>query len=257
MSGIGPSTLEPMVRKLAQRTHLEAADRAAILGLPFTLKTLDRGGVIVREHQPATYTCVMLSGFSMRTKDAVSGARQILAIHMKGDIVDLQNSLLQVADHGVEMLTMSKLALIPREEILRLAFARPAVGQAMWMDSLIDASIFREWIANVGIRDARARVAHLFCEFAARMKAAGLAHGDDYELPMSQEQLGQATGLTSVHINRTIRLLEAEGLIERATARAIHIGDFRRIAEVGGFDSTYLHLPEQQKTLMVGQTLSA
>src|SRR3712207_2854595 len=122
MNDFGPSTLEPMVSRFSRRVELDAADRAAILGLPFVLKTLDRNQFIVREGERATHSCVMLSGFSVRTKDAPSGARQIVAIHMKGDVVDLQNSLLTVADHGVEMLTMSKLALIPREAMVELAF---------------------------------------------------------------------------------------------------------------------------------------
>lgn len=256
MNSLAPSTLDPLIHTLAQHVELDDADRAAILALPFTVKTLERHEFIVREGEQATQSCVMLSGFSVRTKDVESGARQIVSIHMKGDLVDLQNSLLDIADHGVEMLTTSKLALIPRDEVVRLAFDRPAVGRAMWIDTLIDASIFREWIANIGVRDARTRIAHLLCEFAVRMNAAGLANGDQYELPMSQEQLGEATGLTSVHINRTIRALESDGLIQRATARSIRIGNWNRLAEVGGFDNSYLHL-HQQQTGLGAQPLTA
>jgi CRP-like cAMP-binding protein len=256
VNSLGPSTLDPLIQKLGQHVELDAADRAAILALPVSVKTLERHQFIVREGEQATHSCVMLSGFSVRTKDVESGARQIVSIHMKGDLVDLQNSLLDIADHGVEMLTTSNLALIPRDEIVRIAFARPAVGRAMWIDTLIDAAIFREWIANIGVRDARTRIAHLLCEFAVRMNKAGLADGDKYELPMSQEQLGEATGLTSVHINRTIRGLEGDGLIERSSARSIRIGDWKRLAEVGDFDNSYLHL-NQQRVGLGAQPLSA
>ena len=236
------STLEPLVHKLAYRAELNAEDRAAILALPFTLKTMERGQYIVRERELATQSCVMLSGYSIRSKVVATGDRQIVAIHMKGECLDLQNSLLKVADHSVQMLTPGKVALIPRDEIIRLTLERPRVGHAMWVDTLVDGSIFREWIANVGRRDARTRVAHLLCEFAVRLKSAGLGDETGYELPMNQEQLADATGLTSVHINRTLKALDRDGLIDRANPRAIRIGDWRKLADVGDFDSNYLHM---------------
>ena len=112
----------------------------------------------------------------------------------------------------------------------------------MWFDTLVDSAIFSEWVANVGRRDARTRVAHLLCEFALRLKVAGLGDEVGYQLPMTQEQLGDTTGLTSVHVNRTLKQLESEGLIERVSPRAISIGDWERLADVGDFDSHYLHL---------------
>jgi CRP-like cAMP-binding protein len=163
---------------------------------------------------------------------------------MKGEMVDLQNSLLGVADHDVQMLTVGKIAMIPRQQIERVAAERPAVGRAMWIDTLVDAAIFREWIMNVGRRDAKTRLAHLFCEFSLRLNLAGLGQHDGYELPMTQEQLGDATGLTPVHVNRTIKQLERDGLIKRSSARSIQIGDWRKLAKVGDFDSTYLHMRE-------------
>jgi CRP-like cAMP-binding protein len=244
-----PSTLQPLVGKLAYRVKLDEADRAAILALPFKTKMIERNHFVAREREKATHSCLMLSGYSIRTKIVGTGERQIVAIHMKGDIVDLQNSLLEIADHSVQMLTASKAALIPRDEIIKLMYKRPKVGLAMWMDTLVDASIFREWIANVGRRDARTRIAHLLCEFSLRLKVAGLGADGVYELPMTQEQIGDATGLTSVHVNRTIKALEAEGLINRATPRSIHIGDWRKLAETGDFDSSYLHLPGDEPAL--------
>jgi CRP-like cAMP-binding protein len=119
----------------------------------------------------------------------------------------------------------------------------------MWLDTLVDGSIFREWIANVGRRDAHARIAHLLCEFSLRLKVAGLGEATEYELPMTQEQIADCTGLTSVHVNRTLKSLEAERLIERRTSRTIIIGDWRKLAEAGDFDSTYLHLRETDPAL--------
>jgi CRP-like cAMP-binding protein len=163
---------------------------------------------------------------------------------MKGDIVDLQNSLLGVADHSVQALTDTDVAMIPREAIQQLAFDRPKVGMAMWYDTLVDGSIFREWIANVGRRDAYTRIAHLLCEFSLRLEVAGLGEATDYELPMTQEQIADCTGLTPVHVNRTMKVLEAEKLISRKSSRAIAIADWRKLADAGDFDSNYLHLRE-------------
>lgn len=245
------STLHSLVEKLGYRVKLDAQDRSAILALPFKVRMVERNHFVVREREPATHSCLMMSGYSVRTKIVGSGNRQIVSIHMKGEMVDLQNSLLETADHSVQMLTASKVALIPRHEIIKLALDRPNVGLAMWMDTLVDASIFREWVANVGRRDARTRIAHLLCEFSLRLKAAGLGEDGLYELPMTQEQLADATGLTSVHVNRTIKVLEAEGLITRSNPRSIYIGDWRKLAETGDFDSNYLHMPHDDPALQL------
>jgi CRP-like cAMP-binding protein len=236
------ATLDPMVRKLGYWAKLSGEDRAAIRALPHRLKMLERNDYVIREGDRAEYSCVLLSGYAIRQKVVGDGQRQIIAIHMKGELIDLQNSLLVIADHNVQMLTAGKIAMIPREEILKLAAERPQVGKAMWMDTLVDGSIYREWIANVGRRDAKARISHLLCEFSLRLKHAGLGKQSNYELPMTQEQLADATGLTPVHVNRTIRSLEADGLIERTSARWFAIGDWRKLADVGDFQSRYLHL---------------
>ena len=236
--------LEPLLRKLEYRQKLDASDRAAVLALPHKIKPLEQHDYIVREGDKPAYSCVLLSGFAVRQKIVGTGHRQIVAIQMKGEVVDLQNSLLGVADHAVQMLTAGKIALIPREEILRISAERPPVGRAMWIDTLVDGSIFREWVTNVGRRDARTRIAHLLCEFSLRLKLAGLGQQSNYELPMTQDQLADATGLTAVHVNRTLKALEAGGLIKRTSARSIHIGNWRDLADVGDFQSTYLHLRE-------------
>jgi CRP-like cAMP-binding protein len=192
----------------------------------------------------------LLSGFAVRHKMVADGGRQIVSIHMKGEMVDLQNSLLGRADHGVQMLTAGRVAMIPRDEISRIAFERPPIGKAMWIDTLVDASVFREWVANVGRRDAPTRIAHLLCEFSLRLEAAGLGEQTNYELPMTQEQLADATGLTAVHVNRTLKALEAARLIERSNPRRIVIGDWRRLADAGDFESSYLHLHDSDPALV-------
>jgi CRP-like cAMP-binding protein len=229
--------------------RFETADEEALLSLPHRVKSLERHGYVVRERERTTHSCVLLSGFAIRHKIVAGGARQIVAIHMKGDILDLQNSFLGVADHSVQVLTEAEVAFIPREAVKKLAFERPNVGMAMWHDTLVDASVFREWIANVGRRDAHARIAHLLCEFSLRLKVAGLGEATDYEMPMTQEQIADCTGLTPVHVNRTLKALEAENLITRRSSRSITVGDWKKLAEAGDFDSTYLHLPNDEPAL--------
>jgi len=240
--------LQPMLRKLNYWTPLDEADKGALLALPHSIQHIDAHGYIVQEGDKPTHSCVMLSGYSIREKVLASGARQIVSIHMRGDLVDLQNSLLRCADHSVQTLVRSKVAYIPREAILAIAREHPNVGFAMWYDTLVDASVFREWIANIGRRDARTRMAHLFCEFAVRLRLAGLA-GGDYELPMTQEQLADATGMTAVHANRTIRSLEENGLIRRVSSRVIHIENWKELASAGEFDSAYLHLHDDERAI--------
>lgn len=248
-SGGNGSTLEPVLRKLEYRSKLSAEDRAAFMALPFTLKNFEPRSFIARERELMTHSSALLSGYAIRSKVVATGHRQILSIQIKGEMVDLQNSLLKVADHSVEMLTAGKVAMIPREAIERLVAERPALARAMWTATLVDGSISREWLANVGRRNARTRLAHLLCEFSLRLQVAGIGEQTGYELPMTQEQLADSTGLTAVHVNRTIKALERDGLIDRARPRSIHIGNWRQLADVGDFDSHYLHLAEAEPAL--------
>lgn len=236
-----PTALAPMVTKLQQWRALDADDQEALLALPHRLITLRPHEHIVREGDRPHSCCLMLSGFSIRHKVAGNGGRQIFSIHMKGDLADLQNSLLGTADHNLQALTEVHAALIPVKAIQDIAFDRPAIGRAMWYETLVDASIFREWTLNVGRRDARTRTSHLLCEFALRLEAAGLGERCNYELPMTQEQLSDALGITPVHTNRTLMALGEAGLISR-TQRAVRIDNWPNLMKVGDFDPAYLHL---------------
>jgi CRP-like cAMP-binding protein len=249
MSAPSSRTLESLVRKFAYWAKLEPADEQALLALPHKTNQLERHAYIVREGEHATHSCLVLSGFAVRHKIVAGGARQIVAVHMKGDVVDLQNAFLSVADHNVQMITDGEVAFIPRDAMRTLALERPNVGMGMWLDTLVDGSIFREWVANVGRRNAHTRLAHLLCEFSLRLKVAGLGKATEYELPMTQEQLADCTGLTPVHVNRTLKSLEAEGLIKRQNSRTVTISDWKKLAVAGDFDSTYLHLHEDETIL--------
>ena len=232
-----------MLRKLRLWVDLDASDEAAILALPFQPVTIAKQRAIVTEGDTVTHCWLLVSGYCVRYKMVFEGSRQIVSIHMMGDLVDLQNALLGVADHGVQALTECQLIKIPIAAIRKVIRAHPRVNDAMWYDTLVDASIFREWVANVGRRPARMRIAHLLCEFALKLDAINPAGNRlTYELPMTQDQLADATGLTAVHVNRVLKSLTKEGLIERATSRSVVIGDWSRLAEAGDFNRRYLHL---------------
>ena len=202
MSQVSDLVLEPLVRKLEHWHPLNEDERRAVLALPHFFRELAANQFVVWDGDRPQHSCMLASGFAYRHKLAGNGARQILSIHMKGDMIDLQNSLLGVADHNVQMITAGRVAFIPVDAVREIAFRLPAVGMAMWYETLVEGSIFREWVLNVGRRDAFTAIAHLLCEFAIRMEVAGLGQTVHYELPLTQEQLADAVGLTSVHVNR-------------------------------------------------------
>lgn len=235
--------LELMLRRFRSRVDLDAGDRQALLALPYRLQTVEPAAYVVREGDRPDRSCLIVSGLAYRHKVTVEGARQIVGVHIPGDFVDLEAALLNVADHNVQALTRCEMAFVPKIALQELIMSRPTVAFAMWVDTLIDSSIFREWVVNVGRRDARTRIAHLLCEFARRLEVAGLAGEYGYELPMTQEQLADATGLTPVHVNRVLMALARDGLIER-DKRFVGIPHWEALRRVAGFSETYLHLDQ-------------
>ena len=236
--------LHLLVRKLELQSALDEDDRQAILSLPYTLRTLEPQSYTVREGDAPLYCAVLVSGFAYRQKLTGEGARQILALHIPGDALDFQNIFLDEADHSVQTLTRAEMAIVPRAEFQKLAHSRAGIAHAILVTILVEASVFREWVLNVGRRDSRTRLAHLLCEFAVRLEAQGLADEYGYELPMTQEQLADAVGLTPVHVNRTLKALEGEGLISR-NRRNVSFPDWQRMRDVGDFNQRYLHLARQ------------
>lgn len=177
----------------------------------------------------------------LRHRTLANGSRQIVAIHLAGDFVDLPSAFLGTADYSAQAVTRCDVAYLRHDILREIAFARPAIGRAMWQDTLIDTSIAREWIANVGRRDSRTRIAHFLCEMALRLEAAGLAAHTAWELPLTQDQIADCTGLTAVHVNRTMKALAKAGLIAHAR-RSVTIDDWRKLARAGDFKPGYLHL---------------
>ncbi len=213
------------------------------MSLEHDLRSLKRGECLVEEGEQPDDCRLIGSGFVYRNKLTCDGKRQIVSIHLAGEIVDLHNSFLNVADHNVQALTDVEVALIPRAAMRRLSVDYPAIARALLIETLIDASILREWLLNVGQRSSRARIAHLICEIALRLRAAGLIEAESYTIPMIQEEIADCLGITQVHVNRTFRALAEDGLIER-DGRTINIINWGALTAVGEFNPRYLHLCE-------------
>lgn len=232
--------LTALVRRWSKHTSLTPDDQSALLQLPFNRKSYGKDAYMVREGQRTNDCSLLLRGFAFRQKLLRNGSRQIISIHIPTEFVDLQNGLLGVADHNVQSLDRCEAAIIPRDALIQLAEARPNIRMAMWIDTLVDASIFREWVVNVGRRDSRARIAHLLCELVVRLRNIGLDHEGRYDFPLTQEQMADCTGLTAVHTNRTLQSLRKDGLIQ-LSARSLSVLNWEGLAEVGDFDELYLH----------------
>jgi CRP-like cAMP-binding protein len=233
--------LASVAAKLSQHSILNSTEIDALLGLPFRVTDIDQDDYLVRDGDVVDSCAALLAGYAYRSKVTGTGSRQICCFHVRGDLVDLQNSVLGKADHSVQALTRASVAYVPHHAILKVCDSFPVIARALWRDTLIDASIFREWILNVGRRDARQRISHLLCEFALRQQAAGICPGPNYEFPLTQEQIGDATGLTSVHVNRIMQSMRRDGIISMGKHR-IDVVDWPRLQAIGDFRRSYLHL---------------
>jgi CRP-like cAMP-binding protein len=202
---------------------------------------LKRNHDIVREGDRPGRCCVLVNGVACWFKVSGDGARQILAIHIPGDMPDLQSLHLDFLDAGLMTLSPCKVAFIPHHPIRQLCTEFPRIGAALWRWSLVDSAIFREWVLNLGGRRALGRIAHLFCEIFARWQHLGLAPGNTCHMPMTQTELAEATGLSTVHVNRVVQSLRAKKLISLVGGR-LTVHDWPALQDIGDFDPAYLHL---------------
>jgi CRP-like cAMP-binding protein len=235
--------LDWLSNKLSSRFRLETHEIEALRSLPISTRSYEPGQYLLREGDRPKICAFLHTGFVYRHKIVGDGGRQIVSVHVPHDFIDVQNILLDQADHNIQALTEATVFAIPVEDMIALALGHPSIGKALWKESLIEASLMREWVANVGRRDARARTAHMLCEVAIRREAAGLGSRENFDLPMTQEQLGDALGLTAVHVNRTLKTLENDGLITR-NKRSVTVSNWRGLQRVGDFTSAYLHLAD-------------
>jgi CRP-like cAMP-binding protein len=229
-----------LIKRLRTYDAISEEDLETIRALPITVKDYPAEGPVVRDGQRATECCLVIEGFCIRSKTLSDGKRQILSIHIPGEIPDLMSLFLHVMDHDLSTLTPCKLGLINHETLRQLHRRRPSVAEMFWRDTLIDAAMFREWIVNVGQRPAPARLAHVMMELRERLRVIGRVDGTNFEMPLTQEEIGDALGITSVHANRVIRQLREDGVVELQRGRATVV-DENKFRELADFDNRYLH----------------
>ena len=236
-----PTGQDRLIARLSAIAVLNEDDILALEALPMTTRKFAAGQDIVREAERTSESCVLIDGFLQRHKDLPEGRRQIIAFHVPGDMPDLQSLHLPLMDHTLSAVIGSTIATIQHSAIDAMTAKSPGIRHALWRESLIDAARFREWIANLGGRSAVPRLAHLLCELYVRNRAVGQAMAGSYFMPLTQARLGEALGLSVVHVNRTMSTLRERGLIALAS-RQVHILDWDGLRQIAEFDPLYLHL---------------
>ncbi len=231
----------PLVARLDAMSPLSSHDKEAVLAAVSNVRTFASQSDLVREGDAPTHIHVLLEGFACRYKLVEGGKRQIVFYLVPGDLCDSQASFLDVMDHSILTLAESKVALIPRETLRALFDHHPAVMRAFMCSALVSESISREWLANMGRRSPDKRIGHLLCEMLLRLRAAGLADHDRFTFPITQADLGDTMGLSTVHVNRTLQDLKEKKLII-ARRGVFEVLDFARLRTFCDFEPSYLHL---------------
>jgi CRP-like cAMP-binding protein len=237
----------PLVRKLESIFALSRDERAAFHALPIQVARFGADEDIVRAGERASRCVFVQDGFACSYKITGAGDREILNFHVPGDVPDLQSVHLTVLDFSVGTITPCTVAFVQHEVIHALCERHPRLTGAFWRQTLIDASVFREWIVNAR-RDAYNAMAHLLCELLVRLKVVGLADDLSCDLPMTQGEFGDALGISTVHTNRVLQDLRAAGLIT-LKERTLSVLDWEGLKRAGDFDPTYLHLVDQVSPL--------
>jgi CRP-like cAMP-binding protein len=232
---------EILERHLGLIGPLSREDAAALHTLAFEVRDVGRGEDLLRHGDRPTTSVVVLGGFLQRYTISPQGRRQVHSVYMATDAPCLETINLDYMDNNLGALAASRVGIIPHSELHRVMAERPNLARLFWRETLVQASLFREWLVRNSQMLAHAQLAHFFCEMLTRAKAAGIADGDSMELPLTQEDLGDAIGMTSVHVNRTLAMLRTAGLAELRGGR-LSVLDPARLEEVAEFDPSYLHL---------------
>lgn len=230
-----------LVEKLSLRDALSAEEVAALETVLGPSRTVAAGADIVREHSHPLQSTLLISGFSARYSTLRDGGRQITEINVSGDFIDLHSLLMKQMDHGVLALTDCVIANAPHARLIELTERHPHLARLLWLDTIIDAAIHRQWLVAMGRRSGLSHLAHLVCELYLRLRAAGQAGDMAFDLPLTQSVLGDALGLSTVHVSRLITELRGEGVVNWS-GRRVEILDWHRLAEIAEFDATYLRL---------------
>jgi CRP-like cAMP-binding protein len=238
------ATANPLVRKLRDFARLSDGDLRVLEELGTThVREVGPRTDIIREGEKPSDLHLVMDGFACRYKTSPEGKRHIMAYLLPGDFCDLHTFILNEMDHSIASLSRCRVVDIPRERILQLT-EMPAIARAFWIVGLVDEATLREWLVNIGSRSAEQRVGHLLCELLLRLRAVGLADGDHYELPLTQNDLAETMGLSDVHMNRVLQSLRQQELITFKSHQLV-ILDFERLKGYSSFNPNYLHLTQR------------
>ena len=202
---------------------------------------LKSGEYLVREGQKVGYCSLILDGFAARFKENAAGERQIMEIQLAGDFVDLHSYPLEVLDHSIAALTPCRIAKLAHRDLTALIEDHPRFARILWFATMVDASMHREWLLNLGTRNGMGRIAHLMCEVFSRSQVVGLTDGMTFRFPLSQTQIGECLGYTQMHVNRMLKKLRDAGLIS-GSGQILEILDWEGLKQLGEFDPAYLYL---------------
>jgi CRP-like cAMP-binding protein len=231
--------MESLFAKLARYEPIADQEKAFLVASVSQGIDYAPGQSIVEEGSSPVESSLVLEGFAGRTRILADGARQILAFHIPGDFCDLHSFLLARMDHSIEALGRCRVAKVPHRRIANITERFPRLTRALWWDIALDAAIQREWMVSMGRRSAYEQMAHLLCEMFLRLRVVGLVSGNSFDLPVTQEQLGDAFGLSTVHVNRMLQALRRGNLIA-TSGRRITVPDLEALKEAAGFDPIYL-----------------
>ncbi|MCA1451845.1 Crp/Fnr family transcriptional regulator [Bradyrhizobium sp. BRP22] len=241
--------MSPLVRKLEQFVRLSSADRAFLnRAASERLRKFGPRVDIVREGERPKDVQLVVAGWACRYKQLEDGRRQVVSFFLPGDICDLNVFILREMDHSIGSITDVAIADLSREFFEEISGGYPRVVTALWWESLVDAAIQREWTLNLGQRTALERMAHLLCELFFRLRLAGLTSGDSCDFPLTQADLADASGLSKVHVNRTLQELRSANLIV-LKGKTLVVPDLRRLMDAGLFNANYLHMEREGRQL--------
>ena len=236
----------PLIKNLEQHDRLSDAERSILLAAVAHEKLIAKGDDVVREGDRPWASTVVLEGFAARYKLQADGNRQITAIHVPGDFVDLHSFLLKQMDHSVMALTRCVLAMVPHDALREITTNHPHLTRVLWTSTAVDGAILRQWLTQMGGQDAYRRTAHLICELFVRLRGVGRVEGQSFAFPTVQSELADMLGLSHVHMNRTLMELRREGLVTWQGG-TVTIHDWNRLKEVALFDPAYLNLHNEPR----------
>lgn len=236
-----------MASKLEAFTRLSLDDRAALSRIARNFRYVDARRDLVSEGDRPRYVHLVLDGWACRYKQLPDGKRQVVSLFVPGDFCDVNVYILRHMDHSIGAITRLKVAMITAEDMNALTAERPRITQALWWHELVTAAVQREWTINIGKRSAYERLAHLLIELYMRLSTVGRGHDGRCDFPLTQNDLADATGLTSVHVNRTLQELRRDGLIE-LERKQLQILDLERMIDAAMFNPNYLHLDRDGRT---------